>query len=103
MPISAQWWTFSETLINLDKDDPGVYELGDRSGIVVYVGSSEKLRRRLKEHLNEPSYTCIKQNTIQYRIEYTADYRKREQELYDAHVAIYGKPPKCNDVRPSGC
>lgn len=102
MPILAQWRPFSGGVIEIDKDNPGVYELGDKSGMVVYVGSSNELRRRLKEHLNESTYTCIKQNTTQYRLEYTQDYKKREQELYDAHIAAYDKPPKCNDARPSG-
>jgi predicted GIY-YIG superfamily endonuclease len=102
MPITAQWFTFTESVVNYDRDDAGVYELGNAAEIVVYVGSSNELKRRLKEHLNEAGYTCIKQNANRYRIEYTANYKKRELELYDAHVAAHGRAPQCNDARPSG-
>jgi excinuclease UvrABC nuclease subunit len=102
MPIQAQWWSFVESVIEVDRDEPGVYELGDENGMVVYIGSSNELRRRLKEHLNEASDTCVRQNTTHYRIEYTANYKNRERELYDGHVRMHGKPPLCNDSRPSG-
>jgi excinuclease UvrABC nuclease subunit len=101
MPIQAQWWSFFESVIEVDRDDPGVYELGDKNGVVIYIGSSDELRRRLKEHLNEAPHTCIRQNTTHYRIEYTANYTSREQELYRYHLATYGKPPQCNNSRPN--
>lgn len=101
MPIVERWWPFSEQMIQHDRDDPGVYELGNSSDIVVYVGSSNELRRRLREHLAEASSSCIKKNTIKYRLEYTRDYVRRERELYDDHVRTYGKPPACNEVRPA--
>jgi excinuclease UvrABC nuclease subunit len=69
---------------------------------VIYIGSSNELRRRLKEHLNEASNTCIRQNTTHYRIEYTAAYKIREGELYEGYVRMHGKPPVCNDSTPSG-
>jgi excinuclease UvrABC nuclease subunit len=101
MPIQAQWWSFVESVIEVDRDDPGVYELGDNDGVVVYIGSSNEVRRRLKEHLNEASESCVRQNVTHYRIEYTANYASREQELYKYHLATYGKPPECNNSRPS--
>jgi excinuclease UvrABC nuclease subunit len=100
MPIQAQWWLFFESVIEVDRNEPGVYELGDRNGAVIYIGSSDELMRRLKEHLNEAPHTCIRQKTTHYRIEYTADYTSREQELYRYHLATYGKPPECNNSRP---
>lgn len=102
MPIQAQWWSFVESVIEVDRDDPGVYELGDKDGVVIYIGSSKELRRRLKEHLSEARYTCIRQNATHYRIEYTTNYTNREQDLYKYHLATYGKPPECNDSRPGG-
>ena len=81
MPFN-QWWTFSEGLVETDRDEPGVYELGDSNQAIIYIGSSKEIRRRLKEHRAEPDSTCIKTNTASYRIEYTSNYKKREQELY---------------------
>ncbi len=97
-----QWWTFTEGLVETDRDEPGVYELGNSNETIIYIGSSKEIRRRLKEHRAEPDSTCIKTNTATYRIEYTSNYKKREQELYDEFVRANGKAPQCNDARPSG-
>src|SRR5438445_12264727 len=76
MPLTAApWWHFSRGTVESDRDDPGVYERGNASDSVVYIGSSDALRRRLKEHLSE-SGTCIRKNTVRYRIEYTKNYRQ---------------------------
>ena len=97
MPLTAApWWHFSRATVESDRDDPGVYEMGDASDSVVYIGSSDALKRRLNEHLSE-SGTCIRKNTVRYRIEYTNDYQARERQLYDQHVKIHGKPPQCNE------
>ena len=100
MPLTAApWWHFSRGTVEWDRDDPGVYEMGDASDSVVYIGSSDALKRRLKEHLSE-SDTCIRKNTVRYRIEYTKDYQARERQLYDKHVKIHGEPPQCNEPPP---
>ena len=97
MPLTAaDWWHFSRGTVESDRDDPGVYEMGNASDSVVYIGSSDALRRRLMEHLSE-SGTCLRKNTVRYRIEYTKDYQARERQLYDKHVKIHGEPPLCNE------
>jgi predicted GIY-YIG superfamily endonuclease len=98
----SQWWSFTDTLVDMDREDPGVYQFGDDNEKVVYVGSAIQLKRRLKEHLGESTTSCIKRNAKKYRIEYTtaADRVRRERELYDEHVRIHSKPPICNSVRP---
>src|SRR5436309_15494738 len=48
---AATWWYFSRGTVESDRDDPGVYEMGNASDSVVYIGSAEALRRRLKEQL----------------------------------------------------
>jgi predicted GIY-YIG superfamily endonuclease len=100
MPIQKRWWTFVETVVDFERDEPGVYELGDNTGMVVYIGSSNQLRRRLKEHLREPDATCAEKHARQYRLEYTTNYEDRERQLHDEHVQIYGRPPICNDATP---
>jgi predicted GIY-YIG superfamily endonuclease len=99
MGITNRWWNFTEGMVNLDHDQPGVYELGDAAGTVVYVGSSNQIRRRLLEHLAEQG-TCIKRNATLYRIEYTPYYVTRERQLYDEFVRAYGRQPRCNSIRP---
>jgi GIY-YIG catalytic domain len=99
MPIPTQWWSFDESMVRIDRDQPGVYELGDDTGTVVYIGSSQELGKRLAEHLREPESSCVRRNATQYRIEYTHECENRERELYKVHIATYGKPPRCNDSR----
>jgi len=100
MPIIRPWWTFIETVVNYERDEPGAYELGDAREDVVYTGSTDEIRRHLKEHLNEPSSSCIKQNAVKYRVEYARNYKAREQELYDEYVKSHDRPPICNEARP---
>jgi len=102
VPITNQWWTLSEAVIDYDQDQPGVYELGDANGNVIYVGSADKLKRRLKDHVDDKDNACIKANASKYRLDYDSQPKRREKQLYDQHVLIYGKPPKCNKIAPSG-
>jgi predicted GIY-YIG superfamily endonuclease len=100
MPITAQWWTLSENIVQYEAEGAGVYELGSSTGLVVYIGSSNNLRRRLREHLSESATSCIKSNATQYRVEITSNYLSRERQLYDEFVRANGRPPRCNEVRP---
>jgi excinuclease UvrABC nuclease subunit len=95
-----RWWTFSEDIVNLDRDKPGVYEFCNLGSTVIYIGSANEVRRRLREHLAEPASSCIRRKTEKYCVEYTATYKERERELYDEFVRTHGKAPECNDVRP---
>ncbi len=96
----SQWWTFSEGMVASDHDDPGVYEFANDAGVVVYVGSSNEIKRRLNEHLSEDAKSCIKKNAAKYRIEYRSDYKTAERAYYDEFVRANGHAPQCNDVRP---
>jgi len=98
----SDWWTFSQGMIDSDREEGGVYEFADANGTLIYIGSANNVKRRLGEHLGENATTCIKKNAAKYRIEYTPYYQTREKELYDEFVRQYGKPPKCNQISPTG-
>jgi hypothetical protein len=100
MPIRAQWWVFTDVIIDSEQDLPGVYELGNAAGEAIYIGSSNEIRRRLMQHWNESNSSCVKRNTRQYRVEYTGDYLVRERELFDEHVKAHGQPPLCSASAP---
>ena len=102
MPIIRSWSTFIETVVNYERDEPGIYEFGDAGGDVIYTGSTNAIRRHLKEHLDQPSSNCIKEHATKYRVEYTPNYKAREQELYDEYVKTHGRPPICNEARTPG-
>jgi predicted GIY-YIG superfamily endonuclease len=96
----SQWWSFTDSLVDYDRNEAAVYEFANGSGDVVYIGSSNDLKRRLKEHLGENTTSCIKQNAKQYRLEYTSYFATRERELIDEFIRTYGRLPRCNSVRP---
>jgi len=96
----SDWWTFRDANVEGDKNAAGVYEFGNANGIT-YIGSSNDLKRRLKEHLAETN-TCIKRTATHYRLEYRSDFKAAEQAYYDEFVRQNRRPPQCNDVRPSG-
>ena len=97
MPIINQWWTLNHDLVKYDREDSGAYEFGDSNGNIVYIGSSDNIQRRLTEHLVEPAGSCTKRYAARYRIEYTSDFARREQQLLEEFVARNGKAPRCNE------
>lgn len=46
MSIRGQWWSFVESMVQMDRYVPGVYELRDVAGTVVYIGSPHEVRKR---------------------------------------------------------
>lgn len=97
----SQWWTFSAGLVESDREQAGVYLFANAAGAIIYVGSSDNVKRRLQEHLNTDN-TCIKRNAATYCIDYRGDYLSFEQAVYDDIVRRTGRAPMCNAVRPAG-
>ena len=95
----SQWWTFSDGLIDTEKDQGGAYELGDSSKAVIYIGSSGVVKSRLKAHKRGDSGSCTK-NASYYRVDYRSDYAEEERRLIGAYETAHGRLPRCNDVRP---
>ena len=98
----SQSWDFTEKLVNRERDSGAVYQLADDLGTIIYIGSSNALLQRLKEHLGEDAKSCIKTNAKKYQRDYREDYAAEELRLYDVFVRMNGQQPKCNTVRPCG-
>ena len=99
MPIESEWWSFTPNLVEMERDEPGVYELGNPGKNVVFIGSGRQVRNLLLRHLDEPAGSCIRRLAARYRIEYTPDFKKREEELFQEHVRLHGKLPRCSERR----
>lgn len=95
----SKWWSFTTTMVDIDRDQPGVYELADNLEKVVYIGSSAALKSRLKDHLLSND-SCIKEHAHKYRIDYRNDYRTHERERLQSFRRIHGRLPRCNDLMP---
>lgn len=94
---------------------PGIYELSLKGQTiqyqkgqteVIYIGSTKNLKKRLREHVGPSSkngeiraflrkHSCLFRYIIMQK-----NWRKEEGRLYNLFVDTYGKPPKCNRVRP---
>jgi predicted GIY-YIG superfamily endonuclease len=95
-------WSLNEGMTNSDREESGVYQLLNADGTVIYIGSADNLKKRMKEHVNEKDNDCIKKNAKSYRLEYCSNHKKREKELYDEQVRTFGRAPSCNKIAPSG-
>jgi hypothetical protein len=100
MPISSEWWSYTVNLVEMERDAPGVYELGNPGKNVIYIGSSQTVRSSLLKHLEEPAGSCLRRFATRYRIEYTDDVKKREDDMYNEHVKLHGKLPRCSERLP---
>jgi len=96
-------------------ENSGVYELSlanneieyenDKTG-VFYIGSSQNIKKRLKEHLqangkNGDIRKIIKYNKCLFRyVRFCKDWQKEEKRLYKLFLATFGESPKCNKVSP---
>jgi excinuclease UvrABC nuclease subunit len=85
-------------------DGPGVYELGDEGGNVVYIGSSGQdgtLFSRIARHLSEDeTNACIRGRARRFRFEETDDYIRRELDLLAAYQQEHSRRPICNEEAP---
>jgi hypothetical protein len=97
MPIESEWWSFTVNQVEMERDAPGVFELGNPGKNVVFIGSSRQVRTALLKHLEEPGSSCIRRFATRFRIEYTDKFRSREDELFNEHVRLHGKLPRCSE------
>jgi predicted GIY-YIG superfamily endonuclease len=92
--VWSDWWTYSATLVDSDRDEFGVYELADDNKDTLYYGSG-KVKSRLMVHLNKKECPMARQ----YRVEYLASEeasRAREEQLLRDYESSHGKLPMYN-------
>ena len=95
MSLPIKWSKFTRE--NLDKFDPvyGVYELGDESGDVIYIGQgvlSERLWSHVKNKKKAHYFRCQKTGS-KLRAE------QRERAEINAYERKYSSLPVCNKRR----
>jgi excinuclease UvrABC nuclease subunit len=102
MPITGSWWSLTDGMVDSDREEGGVYHLADVQSVIIYVGSADNIKRRMREHVHETENACIAKYATKYQIEYTRTYKARELELYNEFKRANGVPPRCNKIAPSG-
>ena len=97
MPIAKRWSRFTLYNLNAVRNVFGVYELGNRSGNVIYIGSG-KLHNRLT-HWKNSDDSCIRLTAMFRYEELSSDERcrQRERALQLDFKRRHGRLPKCNE------
>jgi excinuclease UvrABC nuclease subunit len=98
MPIMTGWRSLKSESA---PEAPGVYELGDFNGSVVYLGSSGNLKRSIarKASGQEP---CIEGRAVWFRYEQTPAFVARFRELlWEYREAEGGLPLHNHEDEPA--
>ena len=95
------WGSFDGATIDREPGGSGVYELGDSTGNVIYIGSAYGVMLRLKAHLRGSEGPCT-QSASYFRVDYLqSGHTDEERRRYDEYVRTHnGRRPRCNDKRP---
>ena len=99
MPITNAW----HTLATEDAPDAaGVYELGNSSDAVVYIGLAPNLKKCIATHRSATGATSIGRNAAKFRTEETLSNISREKDLFQRYKHLHrGAIPTCNTQDPS--
>ena len=98
MPLGSKIWLFSKGMVELERDEYGVYELLDNLDKILYIGCGN-VRGSLLTHLADGKYPIT--GALNFSVEYTWDEEKsrkrKEEELVRYHEANkrypkYNKP-----------
>lgn len=86
--------------IDLDKSDigGGIYRMYDYSGEIIYVGKSQNLRRRLKQHVGKDTNTAYFMDEVK-KIEWTTESDPVYQNLLEALFIAYHRPRYNDEVK----
>ena len=96
MPLGKKWSSFTKDTIGRERNNYGVYELGDTNGNVHYIGEGV-VKARLLTHFVGGSDPIP--GTKYYRCEYTggkATAVSRQNGLLAVYKRVRGKLPKYN-------
>ena len=97
--LQGAWRELTEGEVAALGGQLGVYQLGDREGVVTLIGyaggrSRYGLRGELGAHLGRAGAS-------RFRVEATSAYLSRYRELLMVHVADHGRLPPGNDEDPA--
>ena len=100
VPQPTQHETFKRNRERYIPDRPGCYALATFSKVVLYIGLTNNLRRRMNEHLDNPEKTCETENgrvVFFFWIE-SHEVNKIERTWMNIHNLIEGALPLFNNV-----
>jgi hypothetical protein len=90
----GKWYSYIKSIVSIDPDELGVYELADSFYITVYYGRG-KIKTRLLSHIKKKE--CPKARNYRFELFSTeAECREREKELLEEYQEKHKKLPKYN-------
>ena len=91
----GKWWSLTKSIVSIDPDKLGVYELEDYLHKTVYYGSG-KIKTRLLNHLNKKE--CPMAKNYHFELFNTeAECRAREKALLEEYQKKHNKLPMYNE------
>lgn len=96
MPLGSKIWLFRKSIVQLERDDSGIYELLDPSDTITYIGYG-KIHCSLMEHFTDGKFPI--KDTWSFSVEYTWDEEKaknRQQEELKKYYKKHNCYPKFN-------
>lgn len=87
MPLGSKTWLYAKSVVKLERDEYGVYELLDSTGGILYIGHG-KIIASLLQHFEDGTYPVT--GVHSFSIEYTWNKRRSEtrykEELERYHM-----------------
>ena len=87
MPLGIKTWTFAKSVVVLERDEYGVYELLDSRDNILYIGHG-KIMSSLLQHLENGKYPVAGAHC--FSVEYTWD-KTRAETRYGEELERYYK------------
>lgn len=94
MPLGTKKWIFTKSVVRMERDAYGIYELLDSIDDVLYIGYG-KISVILLTHFEDGSHPII--GAKRFSVEYTWDKEKSEarcKEELARHYEEFGRYPK---------
>jgi hypothetical protein len=100
IPQPTQCETFKRNRLRYIPETPGCYVLTTFTKVVLYIGLTSNLRRRMNEHLDNPGKTCemeIGRAVLFFWIK-CQEVNKIERTWLNIHIQHEGTLPKLNKI-----
>lgn len=96
MPLGSKIWLFTKSIVELERDDYGVYEILDRLDKILYIGYG-RIHGSLITHFADGQEPIV--DAFNFSVEYTWDEeksKKRQREELNKFYEINKRYPKYN-------
>lgn len=96
MPLGTKTWLYTKSIVKLERNEYGVYELLDGSYDIIYIGHG-KIQSCLLKHFEDGEHPII--DVRLFSIEYTwtgEKSRQRYKKELDEYYQTHNKYPRYN-------